>query len=101
MARRGKRSHASQTHWLVVTDPFRKVIESCVLTQDVDVQQALQSAVARWVAEGWEAEGDCSYNFCFIRRTGQRLLINVTATDPTRPPTAGHAFLAGGGSKYK
>jgi hypothetical protein len=87
-----------QTHWLIVTDPFRKVVECCVLSQDVNVQQAMHAAIERWVADGWEAEGDGSYEFCFIQRAGQRLLLNITQTDPNRPPSAGHAFLAGQGS---
>jgi len=87
-----------QTHWLIVTDPFRKVVECSVLPQGVNLQQAMRDSIERWVAQGWEAEGDGGYDFCFIRRAGERMLLNITQTDPNRPPSAGHAFLAGQGS---
>jgi len=99
MARRRKPFQVpGQTHWLIVTDPFRKVVECSVLPEDVNVQQAMQDAIARWVAKGWEAEGDGSYNFCFIRRARERLLLNISQSDPSKPANAGHAFLAGRGS---
>jgi hypothetical protein len=87
-----------QTYWLIVTDPFRKVVECSALPQGANVQQAMRDSIERWVSEGWEAEGNGSYEFCFIRRAGERMLLNVTAADPSRPQTAGHAFLAGRGS---
>jgi hypothetical protein len=33
-------------------------------------------------AQGWEAEGDTSYGFAFIRRQGERRLLMLTACDP-------------------
>jgi len=99
MARRRKQSQvSSQPHWLIVTDRYRNVVECTALPERINLQQALQAAVVRWIAEGWESEGDCSYDFCFVRRAQERMLLNVTAADPSRPQTAGHAFLAGRGS---
>ena len=63
-----------------------------------EARRAVASGVDVIVAQGWEAEGDGSYDFCFIRRAGERLLLNITQTDPHRPPSAGHAFHAGQGS---
>jgi len=74
------------------------MVECSVLPQGVNLQQAMRDSIERWVAQGWEAEGDGSYEFCFIRRGGERLLLNITHTDPNRPPSTGHAFLAGRGS---
>ena len=70
-------------------------VEWSALPERINLQQALQAAVVRWVAEGWETEGDCSYDFCFVRPAEKRMLLNVTAADLSRPQTAGHAFLAG------
>jgi len=58
----------------------------------------MQTAIEDWVISGWEAEGDGSYAFCFIRRDKERLLINITSADPSETKSAGHAFLAGRGS---
>jgi hypothetical protein len=58
----------------------------------------MKDSLKRWMAEGWEAEGDGSYDFCFIRRADERLLLNISQTDPSKPANAGHSFLAGRGS---
>ena len=65
------------------------MVECSVLPQGVNLQQAMRDSIERWVAQGWEAEGDGSYEFCFIRRGGERLLLKHRLHLSTQPIEVG------------
>jgi hypothetical protein len=90
---------SDQAHWLTVSDNTRQLFKCLSLPAGTDTQQALREEAARWVGAGWQIDGDMSYGFCFIQHGAERRLIKLCRADPTAPAQAGHAFLAGNGSR--
>jgi hypothetical protein len=70
------------------------MITSESVSVGTDLRQALNSALSRYAAEGWQAENDGAYGFVFIARGPERRLVNLTPADPSVGTGTGHAFLA-------
>ena len=83
--------------YLVAFDLQWNIIESRRVDPGLGAAAALAAFVKEFTARGWSTETEGSYGFVFVRRGGERMLLEVTPRDPLdvstqsfnpyRPPT--------------
>jgi len=91
---------STRPHWLTIADLHSNLIACEPLEPGTDLHEAMRAALAAWAADGWQAESDGRWGFCFARRGSERRLLNVTSVNPAAPNYGGHAHLAGRGALH-
>ena len=59
-----------------------EVIEVQRVDPSIGAARALADFIARFKAEGWQAESDARYGFTFMHLRGRRILVEATPLDP-------------------
>lgn len=73
---------ADTPRYIIVWDLHWHVIESQRLEAGSDLNAAMQAAIDRLTALGWQMESDVEYGFAFIRSGEERRLLMLTPRDP-------------------
>jgi hypothetical protein len=73
---------SATSRYIVVWSLQWQVIDCRRIAPHRDLSAAMTDTLHRLERQGWEAEGDASYGFAFIRRQGERRLLMLTARDP-------------------
>jgi hypothetical protein len=73
---------ATTPRYVVVWDLHWHVIDCQRLEPGSDLSAAMDAAIERLQAEGWQPESDIEYGFTFVRRDDERRLLMLTPRDP-------------------
>jgi hypothetical protein len=68
--------------YVVLWDLHWQLLEIQRLEPAADLSGAIEAAIARLEAEGWQAEATPEYGFTFIQRANERRLLMLTPRDP-------------------
>jgi hypothetical protein len=69
---------ASTPCYVVVWDLHCHILECERLEPAADLSGAMTATFERLKAKGWQAEGDATYGFVFVRRSGERRLLAIS-----------------------
>ena len=59
-----------------------QILERLPVEPGGDLVAAMAATIADLAADGWEAECDAAWGFCFVRKGLERRLVSLTARDP-------------------
>jgi hypothetical protein len=72
-------------YWIVATNRVGAIVEYKTV-EHADARRALVDALAEFSGKGWKPESfDSRHTYFFCNRDGDRRMVSVTATDPTKP----------------
>lgn len=68
--------------FLVAFDLHWHVVESRRIDPTMGAAQSLAAFICEYESSGWKAESKAPYGFVFMKREGERILVQATPRDP-------------------
>jgi hypothetical protein len=68
--------------FLVAFDLHWRIIEAQRVDPAIGAARALELFILGFEARGWRCEGEPTYGFVFMKRGGERILLEATPRDP-------------------
>jgi hypothetical protein len=78
--------------WLIVWDMQFNVLDSTELAPYTDLAEVMQQAARLRREQGWSVESDARFGSFFCHREGSRVLIAISAADPSTPSGGGPSW---------
>jgi hypothetical protein len=85
-------SKSPKPRWLIVWDMQFHVLDSTELAPYTDLAAVMHETAQRRQQEGWCIESDARFGSFFCHRDGVRILIAISAADPTTATGAGPSW---------
>jgi hypothetical protein len=85
-------SPSAKPRWLIVWDMQFNVLDSTELAPYTDLAEVMRQSAQRRCDEGWCVESDARFGSFFCHRAGVRVLIAISAVDPSLATGAGPSW---------
>lgn len=78
---------SNEMRWLIENDYWRNVRKFEPLPPGTDLLRTFLVALLRYHDEGWELHEFSTYSSeFFAHKKGERIVVQITSEDPTKPP---------------
>ena len=76
-----------EMRWLIENDHWRNVRKFEALPPGTDLLRTYLMALVRYHDEGWTLHEFSAFNaHCFAQKNNDRIIVQITSDDPTKPP---------------